>query len=61
VPPDDAAVLRGIAVTGAPAYPALRPIRVVRVDAADLTDTDVLRLARNEPFVVMYLAGLMAG
>ena len=49
VPPDDAAVLTGVAVTGSPAMTALRPVRVVGVEADELAQADTLRLARREP------------
>jgi hypothetical protein len=51
VPPDDAAVLRGVAVTRSPAMTALHPVRLAGLEADQLTQADTLRLARQEPFL----------
>jgi hypothetical protein len=49
--PYDAAELRGIAVTAAPAMACLPPLRLLPVGMADLTQTDTLRLRKPEPFL----------
>jgi hypothetical protein len=55
VGPDDAAELRGIAITRSPAMTALSPIRVVGLEADQLSEADTLRLRRADPF----LAGML--
>jgi hypothetical protein len=50
-PPDDAAVLRGIAVTRSPAMACMPPLHLLPIGMADLAEVHTLRLREAEPFL----------
>jgi hypothetical protein len=51
VGPDDAAELRGIAITASPAMTGLPSLRLLPIGMADLDEAACLRLRKAEPFL----------